>query len=57
MTVAGLSALAPVVALAAPASAATGSACTGTIAGVTVTGGSAQTAKVGEGFSNPCKPR
>ena len=53
MTVAGVGGLAPVVVLAAPASAATGSACTGTIAGVTVTGGSAQTAKVGEGFSNP----
>ena len=53
MIVAGLGGLAPVVVLAAPASAATGSACTGTIAGVTVTGGSAQTAKVGEGFSNP----
>ena len=47
----GLSGLAPAVLLAGPASAATGSAaCTGTIAGVTVYGGSDQTAKVGEGF-------
>ena len=51
LTVAGLTGLAPVALLAAPASAA-GSACTGTIAGVSVSGGSAQTAKVGEGFAN-----
>jgi hypothetical protein len=49
----GWAGLAPVVVLAAPASAATGgSACTGTIAGVSVSGGSAQTAKVGEGFAS-----
>jgi hypothetical protein len=47
-----LTALAPVVLLAAPASASAGAACTGTIAGVVVTGGSAQTAKVGTGFSS-----
>jgi hypothetical protein len=47
----GLAGLAPAVLLAAPAGAATGGpACTGTIAGVTVYGGSDQTAKVGEGF-------
>jgi hypothetical protein len=52
LSLGGLGGLAPAVLLAAPASAA-GSACTGTIAGVSVYGGSAQTAKVGEGFSSP----
>ncbi len=51
MTVASLTGLASVTLAAAPASAA-GAACTGTIAGVSVSGGSAQTAKVGEGFAN-----
>jgi hypothetical protein len=52
LPVSSLTGLAPVVLLAAPASAATGSACTGTIAGVVVSAGSPQTAKVGEGFSS-----
>ncbi len=53
LPLAGLTGLAPAVLLAAPASAATGgAACTGTIAGVTVYGGSDQTAKVAEGFSS-----
>ncbi len=51
MTVAGLTGLASVTLAAAPASAA-GAACTGTIAGVSMSGGSGQTAKVGEGFAN-----
>jgi hypothetical protein len=45
--------LAPVLLLASPASAATSSTCTGTIAGVTVYGGSGQTAKVGTDISSP----
>ena len=53
LPLAGLAGLAPTALLAAPASAASGAACTGTIAGVVVTGGSAQTAKVGTGFSSP----
>ncbi len=43
--------LAPIVLSAAPASASPATNCTGTIAGVVVSGGSAQTAKVGTGFS------
>ncbi|HTW05879.1 MAG TPA: hypothetical protein VME46_00095, partial [Acidimicrobiales bacterium] len=53
LPLAGLTAVVPTVVLAAPASAATSAACTGTIAGVVVSGGSPQTAKVEEGFSTP----
>jgi hypothetical protein len=53
LPLAGLTVLAPVSLLAGAASAAGSPACTGTIAGVVVSGGSSQTAKVGEGFSSP----
>ena len=48
----GLTALAPMLLSAAPASASAATNCTGTIAGLVVSGGSAQTAKVGTGFSS-----
>jgi hypothetical protein len=53
LPVAGLVGLTPAALLAGPASAAPAVNCTGTIAGVVVSGGSPQTAKVGTAFTTP----
>jgi hypothetical protein len=53
LPVAAVVGLTPAAVITAPASAATTANCTGTIAGLVVTGGSPQTAKVGTGFSTP----